>query len=187
VAVLLSPFTPLLFMGEEYRETAPFLYFVSHTDPDLVEAVRQGRKQEFAAFAAFAEAPDPQDEATYLRSKLNASRRWSSGHREMEQLHRELLRLRRELPAITGEGFATEVHEHRDALVVHRRSRRASGGDAVLVLAFGRDEPVPLPAGDWRVVLDTAKFPDAPADHLAGEPDHQTVRPEPWSAVLLTA
>ncbi len=55
-AVLVSPYLPMLFMGEEYAEPNPFLYFVSHTDPDLVEAVRKGRKAEFAAFHALGEA-----------------------------------------------------------------------------------------------------------------------------------
>lgn len=64
--VLLSPFVPLLFMGEEYGETAPFLYFTSHSDPTLVEAVRKGRLEEFAAFGCEDEVPDPQDEATFL-------------------------------------------------------------------------------------------------------------------------
>ena len=69
--MLLSPFIPLLFMGEEYGETAPFQYFVSHSDPALIEAVRRGRREEFAAFAWQGEPPDPQDEATFRRSKLN--------------------------------------------------------------------------------------------------------------------
>jgi maltooligosyltrehalose trehalohydrolase len=58
-ALLLSPYIPLLFMGEEYGEDAPFIYFVSHSDPDLIRAVRQGRKQEFAAFHAQGEPPIP--------------------------------------------------------------------------------------------------------------------------------
>ena len=61
----------MLFMGEEYGETAPFQYFVSHGDPGLVEAVRQGRSKEFAAFKWQGEVPDPQAEATFERSKLN--------------------------------------------------------------------------------------------------------------------
>ena len=69
-AVILSPFTPLLFMGEEYGETAPFHYFVSHSDPDLIEAVRKGRLEEFAAFRWMGDPPDPQAEKTFQRSKL---------------------------------------------------------------------------------------------------------------------
>ncbi len=76
--VLLSPFIPLLFMGEEYGETAPFQYFIDHSDPELVNAVREGRRREFAAFGWEEEPPDPQDEATFLRSKLDRSLRDTS-------------------------------------------------------------------------------------------------------------
>jgi maltooligosyltrehalose trehalohydrolase len=90
--VLLSPNTPLLFMGEEYGERNPFQFFTDHGDPELARATREGRKREFARFAAFSgEVPDPQDEGTFLRSKL--SRAEIPGTRE---LYQELLRLRRE-------------------------------------------------------------------------------------------
>src|SRR5690606_29809455 len=69
-AVMVSPYLPMLFMGEEYSETNPFLYFVSHTDQDLVEAVRKGRRAEFAEFHDEGEAPDPQSEETFKKSKL---------------------------------------------------------------------------------------------------------------------
>ncbi|NJK33979.1 MAG: malto-oligosyltrehalose trehalohydrolase [Oscillatoriales cyanobacterium SM2_2_1] len=69
--LLLSPGTPLLFMGEEYGETAPFLYFTSHSDPQLIANVRAGRQREFADFHWEGEPPDPQDPDTYQRSKLN--------------------------------------------------------------------------------------------------------------------
>jgi maltooligosyltrehalose trehalohydrolase len=89
--VLLSPNTPLIFMGEEYGERNPFQYFTDHVDPGMAEITREGRKREFAAFAGFAgEVPDPEDEQTFLRSKL--SRVEIPGTRE---LYRELLRLRR--------------------------------------------------------------------------------------------
>ncbi len=76
-ACLCSPFLPLLFMGEEYGETNPFPYFVSHSDPALVEAVRQGRRAEFASLAA-QEPPDPQAEATFDRAKLDWAQARSS-------------------------------------------------------------------------------------------------------------
>ena len=89
--VLFSPFTPLLFQGEEYGETAPFQFFTDHIDPVIAEATRQGRRREFAHFAGFSgEVPDPQDEAAFERSKLTP--------REPEELYARLLRLRRELP-----------------------------------------------------------------------------------------
>ena len=69
---LFAPFTPMLFMGEEYGENAPFQFFTDHIDEEIATATREGRRREFAAFAAFAgeEVPDPQDPATFERSKL---------------------------------------------------------------------------------------------------------------------
>ncbi|HTE34470.1 MAG TPA: malto-oligosyltrehalose trehalohydrolase [Chryseolinea sp.] len=69
-AVLMSPYLPLLFMGEEYSETNPFLYFVNHGDEKLISAVREGRKKEFKSFHNGGDVPDPQSEQTFLRSKL---------------------------------------------------------------------------------------------------------------------
>jgi maltooligosyltrehalose trehalohydrolase len=90
---LFSTCTPLLFMGEETLEPHPFQFFTDHIDPQIAEATRKGRKQEFEAFASFAgeEVPDPQDVETFLRSKL-------SGGREPDPLYRRLLELRRKLP-----------------------------------------------------------------------------------------
>ncbi len=88
---LLAPFTPMLFMGEEYGELAPFQFFTDHIDPDIAEATRNGRRAEFASFAAFGgEIPDPQDPATFERSKLSR-RRDAALHR----LYRELIAARR--------------------------------------------------------------------------------------------
>ncbi len=90
--VLFSPFTPLLFMGEEHDEPAPFQFFSDHVDPAIAQATREGRKQEFAAFTAFSgeEVPDPQSYATFERSRIS--------HPEPDPFYRELLELRRELP-----------------------------------------------------------------------------------------
>jgi maltooligosyltrehalose trehalohydrolase len=100
--VLLSPFRPLLFQGEEYGETHPFLYFVSHADAALVEAVREGRRAEFERFAWAAEPPDPQAEDTFRRSTLDRSALGRPEHRGVRELYRELLRLRREAPALAS-------------------------------------------------------------------------------------
>ncbi len=92
---LLSPYTPLLFMGEEYGEDAPFQFFTDHIDEEIAIATREGRRREFAAFARFAGAkvPDPQDPATFERSKL--TRR---GDPALRELYVTLLRARRLLP-----------------------------------------------------------------------------------------
>jgi len=116
---LFSPCTPLLFMGEEWFETAPFQFFTDHIDPAIAEATREGRRREFADFAAFSgqEVPDPQALETFLRSKLQP--------REPDPLYRELLALRRELPP------ELEVAADEDANVL--RLRR---GDVTLVADF---------------------------------------------------
>ncbi|MEQ9438620.1 MAG: malto-oligosyltrehalose trehalohydrolase [Cyclobacteriaceae bacterium] len=98
-AMLTSPYVPMLFMGEEYGETKPFQYFVSHTDPQLVEAVRQGRKREFQYFQKEGlEVPDPQSETTFADSTLS----WDWSVLESQLLfkyYQALIKLRRELPA----------------------------------------------------------------------------------------
>jgi maltooligosyltrehalose trehalohydrolase len=116
---LFSPCTPLLFMGEEYFETAPFQYFTDHVDPEVAEATREGRRREFADFATFSgeEVPDPQAVETFLRSKLHPA--------EPDPLYRELLALRGELPD------ELEVEADEQARVL--RLRR---GDATLVADF---------------------------------------------------
>jgi maltooligosyltrehalose trehalohydrolase len=90
--VLFSTFTPLVFMGEEYDEERPFQFFTDHLDPQVAEATRQGRKEEFARFDSFAgdDPPDPQALETFERSKL--------APRPPDPFYRELLALRRELP-----------------------------------------------------------------------------------------
>jgi len=99
-ATLLSPSIPMLFMGEEYAETAPFLFFISHTDPQLVEAVRAGRKEEFSAFQQAGEPPDPQAIATFAASKLNWELRQVQPHKALWQFYQKLLQLRIENPAL---------------------------------------------------------------------------------------
>ena len=86
--------------AEEYGETAPFQYFVSHEDPLLVAAVRQGRRNEFARFGWTGDVPDPEDESTFQRCKLNWGLQTASHHRLLWHFYRELLRLRREVPAL---------------------------------------------------------------------------------------
>ena len=92
---LLSPYVPMLFMGEEYGEEAPFQFFSDHIDEDIAQATREGRRAEFASFAAFSgeEIPDPQDRATFERSKLTRRR-----DPALSNLYAELLKTRRRLP-----------------------------------------------------------------------------------------
>lgn len=157
--VLLSPFIPLLFMGEEYGEPAPFPYFVSHSDPELIEAVRRGRTEEFAAFAWKGEPPDPQDEATFLRARLDHKLRHDGQHKVLLDFYKELVRLRNTIPALTSlnkESMEVSGYERQKILFV----RRSSGEDEVfMVFNFGDREDsitLPVPEGRWRRVLDSA-------------------------------
>jgi maltooligosyltrehalose trehalohydrolase len=157
--VLLSPFLPLLFMGEEYGETAPFEYFVSHSAPQLIEAVRKGRRKEFAGFLSDVDSPDPQDEATFLRCKLNHHLRREGEHRQLFELYRELIRLRKTHPALARldkEDMDVFGNEKRGLLSV----RRWSGESEVLsVFHFGEAQwhfCLPVPAGSWQRLIDSA-------------------------------
>jgi maltooligosyltrehalose trehalohydrolase len=94
--VLGSPYTAMLFMGEEWASSRPFQFFTSHPEPDIARATAEGRKAEFAAHGWEAdEVPDPQDPQTFLRSKLDWDEPGRPGHAEMRAFYRELIRLRR--------------------------------------------------------------------------------------------
>jgi len=157
--VLLSPFVPLLFMGEEYGETAPFPYFIDHSDPDLVKTVREGRRREFAAFGWEEEPPDPQDETTFSNAKLNRSLRDTGQSQVLLNFYRELIRLRKEIPAL-----AQLSKKHLDAVADNEFPtlfvRRWSRTDEVLVIfSFSNQQmtaATPLPAGGWKKILDSA-------------------------------
>ncbi|NDJ19701.1 malto-oligosyltrehalose trehalohydrolase [Myxacorys almedinensis A] len=99
-ALILSPFVPLLFMGEEYGEEAPFTYFVSHSDTGLIHAVREGRKREFAAFHAQGEPPDPESAETFEMCKLNWETRTEGQHHILWMWYQQLIQIRNTMPAL---------------------------------------------------------------------------------------
>jgi maltooligosyltrehalose trehalohydrolase len=156
--VLLSPFVPLLFMGEEYGETAPFLYFTDHGDDDLNVAVREGRAREFAAFARSGELIDPHDPEAFARSRLDWTLREQGAHRGLLELYRELLRLRRALAPLVRRSLRdATVTTVEDARVILQRRR--AGADELLAafhLGAGESPLVPLPEGDWQPRVDSA-------------------------------
>jgi maltooligosyltrehalose trehalohydrolase len=100
--VLLSPFVPLLFQGEEWGASTPFQYFTDHPDPELGRAVSDGRREEFSYFGWRPEdVPDPQDPQTFARSLLDWSELADPQHRDMLEWYRDLIRLRRTVPSLT--------------------------------------------------------------------------------------
>jgi maltooligosyltrehalose trehalohydrolase len=198
-AVLLctAPYVPLLFMGQEFGERAPFQYFISHGDPDLVEAVRAGRRAEFAAFGWRAEEiPDPQDPAAFERSRVSAGPADREGAALFE-LHRELLRLRRERPALRRldrDRVEVTCLDGDEVLIVHRWiAGGPDGGDRALVVACFARQPrdVALPPGRWRVALDSedARWRGEPGagEARGGEVSDGRARVAPRSALVLVA
>jgi maltooligosyltrehalose trehalohydrolase len=107
--VLFSPFIPMIFQGEEFAASTPFQYFTNHHDPDLAQAVSEGRRREFAAFGWRPEdVPDPQDPETFQRSKLNWEEIELSPHREMLAWYKELIQLRKSLPRMTAVDYGED-------------------------------------------------------------------------------
>jgi maltooligosyltrehalose trehalohydrolase len=155
-AVLLSPFVPLLFMGEEYAETAPFQFFTSHSDPELIEAVRRGRREEFAAFAWITEPPDPQSESTFLRSKLNHDLIRREPHRTIRSLYRELLGFRRRHLPLENLSVSITAFESEGSLAL---AYQGGSGRALVLYNFGAAESVltvECEPGVWQKAIDSA-------------------------------
>jgi maltooligosyltrehalose trehalohydrolase len=156
-AVILSPFLPLIFMGEEYGETAPFQYFVSHSDPHLIEAVHKGRSEEFESLDGSSQVPDPQSERAFLDSKLNWNLRDEGQHRALRDFYRELLRLRREVPALAQLDMETlEVEAMPGTLFL----RRWNGSSHIFAIFHFDSNPreivAAVPCGVWRKLIDSS-------------------------------
>jgi maltooligosyltrehalose trehalohydrolase len=121
--VLLSPGIPLLFMGEEYGEPAPFPYFVDHGDPDLIEAVRKGRAEEFASLADEGQLFDPADESTFQAARIHRQLRREADHRSLCELTGELIALRRQNPALRrSERADARAHADKGVITLVRSS-----------------------------------------------------------------
>jgi maltooligosyltrehalose trehalohydrolase len=153
---LLSPFVPLLFMGEEYGEPSPFLYFTSHGDKDLIEAVRRGRREEFSEFGWRDEVPDPQDETTFAKSRLKHRLRDTDPHRTLSLFYKELIRFRR-LNHL-GADAPLEITESESPRILTVLRRAA---DRILLTIFNFDTgkaalPPIASEGRWTVILHSA-------------------------------
>jgi maltooligosyltrehalose trehalohydrolase len=194
-AVLLvsSPYLPLLFQGQEYGETAPFHYFVSHEDPGLVEAVREGRLREFSDFTASGHFADPQAESTFLASKLDWAKLDREPHAALLRLYQRLFELRRQHECLsncrkdltraqsagTDRGFIIE--------------RAAESGDRALIIAnlsaSALDVPVDPAGRAWLLALWTGdplyggRGDPQPPPRLSSGPVHFG----PWQAALYFA
>jgi len=157
--VLLSPYLPLLFMGEEYAESAPFPYFVSHGDVELLESVRQGRLEEFADFADQGTPPDPGSEATFLSAQADQEQRHYGNHLAIYAFYRKLIRLRKRyafFARLSREAMSIAAYEEEQVLVI---IRNAAHSQAICLFNYSDQQRVchQTPAiGTVRVLLDSS-------------------------------
>ena len=159
-ALLLSPYIPLLFMGQEYAEESPFLYFVSHSDPDLVAAVREGRKKEFTDFHIEGEYIDPQSMEAFNSSKINWQQKTEGKHQVLWQLYQQLINLRKTIPALKKldkQNLKVTLRESDKVILLYRWQ---DNSQIFAILNFN-DQDVDLesifPEGKWQKILDSAE------------------------------
>jgi maltooligosyltrehalose trehalohydrolase len=184
VLTLSSPFLPLLFMGEEYGETAPFLYFTSFDDPGLAAAVTAGRKKELGSHYSESEFADPQAPGTFEHCKLDWSKTEVSPHAEILRLYRDLISLRRRHLSLANcrkELTEIQFNEQRKWLLMKRSD--PSGSGALLVFNFSSEaQSIPVLDSDhsWRLALWTGD-----AIYGGGSGPRPVERPGPVSQLSL--
>ncbi len=158
--LLLSPNIPLIFMGEEYAEDAPFLYFVSHTDPDLVTVVREGRKKDFADFQRKGDFIDPFSVDTFYKCQLNWEKRQEGKYKVMLELYQHLIQLRRTMSALKKldkQNLEASFLEEDKLIFLHRWHQN----NQIFCLMNFNDRDVNFkatpPSSNWRKILDSSE------------------------------
>jgi maltooligosyltrehalose trehalohydrolase len=182
VLTICSPFLPLLFMGEEYGETAPFLYFTSFEDPARAEAVREGRKRELGSHYSESEFADPQALTTFEKCRLDWSKMANSPHAEILRLYRDLITLRKQYPSLGNcRKDLTEVRLDESARQLIMKRTDPAGSSALLIFNFSAEaQSIPIAADPqpWRLLLRTG---DAV---YGGGPGQRTVETVPLGSKL---
>ncbi|MDR0307257.1 MAG: malto-oligosyltrehalose trehalohydrolase [Chitinispirillales bacterium] len=160
-AVILSPYIPMLFMGEEFAAATPFQYFISHTDKELVRLVREGRAREFAAFGWKGDPPDPQSVETFNKCKLDWESARTGRHGQMLEFYRELLSLRKSHPALKGsERRAFELFGENKSGVLCL-SRWNDDVKMLVIMNFNKEKAVSFTGDDVRVSGGSKKLIDS--------------------------
>lgn len=194
--VILSPYIPLLFMGEEYGERAPFHYFVDHGDPELIELVRKGKHEEHASGICEGEIPDPAAEITFLESRIDLEGRKEGEQALILEFYKKLFSLRTTLPGL--QVFRREFMEIRGMQQQRVISIRRWSGENSVVCLFSfnnvwQEVPLKLPQGNWEKVLDSSaqhwRGPgeEAPAHIEAAGDTAETLVMNPFSVVAYNA
>jgi maltooligosyltrehalose trehalohydrolase len=188
-ACLLSPYIPLIFMGEEYAEEAPFLYFVHHGDPQLVEAVRRGRREEFREFKWEGDPPDPQDIQTFQKSRLNRSLKDKIPNKILLGFYQMLIHLRKTVPALhylSNKQLKISKGETEKTLLIQRWHEINN----VLLIMHLDENPatltLDLPPGRWQKMLDSAEPEwNGPGSDFPKDPETgQLLNVTSWQVVL---
>ena len=158
--VLFSPYIPMLFMGQEYGEDAPFLYFVSHNDPALVSAVREGRKSQFDTSESQESVPDPQAMETFLNSKINWQDRNIERHKILLEFYKELIRHRKQIPALynlNNKNLRIYNIDEKRLLFLHRRHYNSH---VICFVNFEHEDfnfASDMPEGKWSKLIDSSE------------------------------
>jgi maltooligosyltrehalose trehalohydrolase len=169
--LLTSPFTPMLFMGEEWAASSPWQFFTSHPEPELATAVREGRRREFAEHGwASSEVPDPQDPATFQRSKLDWGEPGKPGHAEILDLYKRLIALRKSRSDLSDPRLDKVEVRHGDRFVVMRR-----GSCAVVANLSPEPQMVSLHEVPREVLLSTSPGVALERDRVALPPETAAV------------
>ncbi|MGN9778445.1 malto-oligosyltrehalose trehalohydrolase [Micromonospora sp. H33] len=149
--LMTAPFTPMLFMGEEWAASTPWQFFTSHPEPELAAAVANGRKREFAAHGwGSDEVPDPQDPQTFIRSRLDWAELNKPEHREMYEFYRRLIALRKSRADLSDPRLTAVDVRHGDQFLLMRR-----GECLVAANLAGKPQRITLPGVVRRVLLAT--------------------------------
>jgi len=160
-AVFCSPFLPLIFMGEEWAESNPFQFFINHSDQKLIEAVREGRKKEFSAFHHKGEVPNPQDESTFKRSKLDWQKLDQPLHQGMLAYYMTLIALRKQnevLSNLDRKNVNAKAYPVKNCLLL----KRWKGNQNIIVLFnFSKQQQnlsIDVELQGWTVLLDSSSI-----------------------------
>jgi maltooligosyltrehalose trehalohydrolase len=157
--LLLSPYVPLLFMGEEYGEQAPFLYFVDHSDRRLLARVRRGRRRDYPDFVRADPIPDPGSVDTFRRSRLDFRLRTRGRHQVLWRFYQRLIAIRRSGPRSERTAARRPAVDYDEAMHLMRWRTRTGGREIRAVFHFGahtRRLPFRLAPGTWTRWLDSA-------------------------------
>ncbi len=158
--LLCAPFLPLLFMGEEFAETAPFLYFTSHGDRALARAVSEGRRKEFADFAGTSEFADPQAVETFEKSRINWTLLEQARHGEILSFYRDLIALRKRNPCLANcRKDLTAVVINEDARLLRLERDDPAGSKAVLLCNLSMSAAEFFLDGRWQLAASTGPSP----------------------------